>query len=140
MPADPSHQHAGFEPPPGQADPLGRPVDHQLLGRFIGAAFDGCPSCQDALLTLLVEDAATCARLVELACVAVQASLGGLPPSMTSDDAPGMSSREFRRLARVGLDGSNAAMFRACERMTTAERREAANTAADLIIGHLAGA
>jgi hypothetical protein len=123
--------------PAGYADPAGRVVDHELLGQFVGAAFDGCTSCQDALLTLMVEDAATTARLVELACVATQAMLGGLPASLTQDGASGLASPEFRRLARAGLDGANDAMWRCCEQMTTSQRRAAANTAADTLIGNL---
>jgi hypothetical protein len=106
------HDHAGFEIPATLAGPLGRPVDHDLLGRFVGAGFDGCTSCQDALLTLMVEDPDTTARLVELACVATHGALGGLPASMTDDDAPGLAAPEFRRLARAGLDGANDAWWR----------------------------
>lgn len=131
------HQHADFEIPDTAADPAGRPVDHDLLGRLVGAAFDGCTSCQDAHLTLAVEDAATTARLVELACVATQAAFGGLPASMTNDTAPGPSSPEFRRLARAGLDGANDAMWTACAAMNPTQRRAAANTALDTLIGHL---
>lgn len=135
----PQHLHEGFEIPDDFADPGGRPVDHRLLGEVMGAAFDGCTTCQDPLLTLMVEDPATSARTVELACVAIHGQLGGLPPSMTDEDAPGStSSPEFRRLARAGLDGANDAMFRECERMTAAERRSAVNTAMDTIVGLMA--
>lgn len=130
-----NHQHPGFEIP--DSDPLGRPVDGQLLGQFMGAGFAGCTSCQDALLTLMVEDPATTARLVELACVSTNAMLGGLPANMTDDGVPGFASPEFRRLARAGLDGANDAMFHECEQLTPVERRAAANTAADTLIGHL---
>jgi hypothetical protein len=128
------HTHDEF--PVDLPDSLGRPVDGRLLGQFISAAFDGCTSCQDALLTLLVEDAATTARLVELACVATQGILGGLPASMT-DEGEGLSSPEFCRLARAGVDGGNDVMWRACGRMTIVERRAAANTAADTLVGIL---
>lgn len=129
------HDHAGFEITFG--DPLGRPVDRALLGRFVGAAFDSCVSCQDAQLTLMIEDPATTARLVELACVATDSLLGGLPAGMTDEHAPGLAAPEFRRLARAGLDGANDAMFTACADMTSTERRAAANTAADILIGQL---
>lgn len=132
------HDHGGFEVPAGYADPAGRPVDHALLGQFVGAAFDGCTSCQDALLTLLTEDAPTTARLVELACVATHAALGGLPANMTTPGVPGLCSPEFRTLAAAGADGNNAAMFAACEQMTAGQRREAANSAADIVVGNLA--
>ncbi|HJP80568.1 MAG TPA: transposase [Pseudonocardiaceae bacterium] len=134
---DEQHQHEGFEIPDDFRDPAGRPVDHDLLGRFVGAGFDGCTSCQDALLTLMVEDAATTARLVELACVITHKKLGGLPACMTEPDVPGMASPEFRALARAGTDDRNHEMFAACERMSVAERRAAANTAADMVIGQL---
>jgi hypothetical protein len=134
----PEHQHAGFEMPAGYVDPEGRPVDHELLGRFVGAAFDGCASCQDAVLARMVQDAVTTARLVELACVATTAVLGGLPASLIRDDAPGLAGPEFRRLARAGLDGANDELFRLCGEMTAAERRAAADSAADLLVGLLA--
>lgn len=130
------HSHTGFEIPAGLGDPLGRPVDHELLGQFVGAAFDTCVSCQDALLTLMVEDPATTARLVELACVATHSLLGGLPASLTDEHAPGMAAPEFRRLAHAGLD-ANDAMFAACAQLTSIERRAAANTAADILASQL---
>ena len=131
------HQHAGFEIPTDYTDPAGRTINHDLLGQFIGAAYDRCTSCQDAHLTLMVEDAATTARLVELACVATASAFGGLPASMTDDAAPGPSSPEFRRLARAGLDGNNDTMFAECAAMTITQRRAAANTAAGTLVGHL---
>ncbi len=133
-----AHRHAGFELPAGYADPAGRPVDHALLGDLVGAAFDGCRSCQAVLLPRLAADPATTARLVELACVAVQSTLGGLPAGLIRDDLPGLASPAFRRLARAGLDGANDAMFRVCARMPVAERAAAADSAADLLIGQLA--
>jgi hypothetical protein len=131
----PDHAHAGFEHGP---DRYGRPVDGELLGQFTGAAFDGCTTCQDALLTRIVDDPPTCARLVELACVATHGAFGGLPASMTDETSTdGVTSPEFRRLAHAGLDGANDAVFALCAQMTVAERRAAANTAADLLVGHL---
>lgn len=136
-----SHQHDDLAPPAGFHDPAGRPVDHHLLGQLMGAAFDGCVTCQDPLLTLLCEDSVSTARLVELACVATQMMFGGLPPNMVDESVPGMPSREFRRLASLGADSddeAHTAMFDACTAMTTTERRSAANTAVDLLVGHLA--
>ncbi|MGA4954088.1 hypothetical protein [Streptomyces lydicamycinicus] len=133
-----AHDHKVFEIPGDYQDPNGRPVDHKLLGSLVGAAFEGCASCQDPLLTLLVEDPTTTARLVELACVSTQSMLGGLPASMTDDGVSGASSPEFRRLARAGLNGANDAMFRACEQMSPADRRSATNTALDTLVGILA--
>lgn len=133
-----AHAHEGFEIPDDFQDPGGRPVDHKMLGELIGAAYDGCTSCQDLLLTLLVEDPTTTARLVELACVSAHGMFGGLPASMTEEGVPGTSSPEFRRMARAGLDGENAAMFQVCEQMSPTERRAAANTALDTVIGQIA--
>lgn len=131
------HTHSGFEIPADYPDPAGRPVDHELLGQFVGAAFDGCTSCQDALLTLMVEYPPTTARLVELACVSTNAAFGGLPANLLQDGVPGPASPEFRQLARAGADGANTTMFTICEHMTSTERRHAANTAADILIGNL---
>ena len=132
------HTHAGFDISDEEADPFGdRGVDGRLLGQFVGAAYDGCTSCQDAQLTLLIEDAPTTARLVELACIAIHSALGGLPQGLTDPTTPGIAAPEFRQLAHVGLDGDNAAMFALCEQMTPPQRRAAANSAADLLIGQL---
>jgi hypothetical protein len=131
---DPHNHGDGFD---ASADPLGRPVNGALLAEFIGAAFDGCTPCQDAQLTLLADDDATTARLVELACVGTAAQFGGLPDNMTVDGYPGPASPEFRRLARAGLDGGNDTMFTTAAQMTSTERRAAANTAADLLVGQL---
>lgn len=133
------HDH-DFPLPEGYADPYGREDagDVALLGRFIGAAFDGCGTCQDAELTLVESDPATCARLVELACTTVAAVLfGGLPPDMTDPELPGATSEEFRRLASAGLDGNHQALYELCGRMQPTERRKAANSAADTLIGYL---
>ncbi|MET8428715.1 hypothetical protein [Nocardia sp. NPDC004860] len=108
-----------------------------MLGRFVGAAVDGCGSCQDAQLKLMVEDPATTARLVELACVSTYSLMGGLPVEMIDLDAPGVASSEFRRLARVGLGGANTVMWTECEAMDTTQRRAALETAADILIGQL---
>ncbi|MDJ0375490.1 hypothetical protein QMK19_39370 [Streptomyces sp. H10-C2] len=132
-----AHAHEGFDIPDDFEHPGGRHIDNKLLGNLSGAAFDGCTSCQDPLLTLMVEDPTTTAGLVELACVGVHNMLGGLPASMTDDAVPGQSSPEFRRLARAGLDGSNDAMFHECEQMTQSQRRAAANTALDTLVGQL---
>lgn len=128
-----NHAHA-FGITPGHADPEGRAIDYDLLDQFVGAAVDGCTPCQDAHLTLLVDDAPTAARMVELACVATHQQFGGLPSAMTHD-GPG-PNLEFRRLARVGVDGARVAMFDTCAAMTPAERRAAVNSATDYLIGY----
>jgi hypothetical protein len=118
-------------------DPLGRPVVTALLGQFLGAAFDGCASCQDPLLTLLTADPVTVGRLVELACQAVHEALGGLPPNLLDPAAPGVAAAEFRELAAAGEDGQLGALHARCARMTAVQRRAAANSAADLLVGYL---
>lgn len=122
------HEHE-FPLPDSHQEPTG--ADIRLLASVIGAAFDGCTSCQDAELTRLVLDPVTTARLVELACLAVQSALGGLPAILTA--AGGQDP--FARLAAAGLDGRNAEMFALCDAMAEAERRAAANRGLDLIIG-----
>ncbi|MCY0939717.1 hypothetical protein [Streptomyces sp. H34-S4] len=72
-----------------------RRIDNRLLGQVVGTAMDGCTSCQGPLLTLLAEDAATTAHVVELACIAVHQTYDGLPASMTTDIPPPTPSRYF---------------------------------------------
>ncbi|MCY0937547.1 hypothetical protein [Streptomyces sp. H34-S4] len=131
IPTADSHAHGDFRVPDDTTHPgsENRRIDNRLLGQIIGTAMDGCTSGQGPLLTLLAEDAATTAHVVELACIAVHQTYDGLPASMTEDDAGGTASPEFTRLARAGLDGANDTMFTQCERMTPTERRHAANTA-----------
>jgi hypothetical protein len=110
-------------------------VDGGLLANLMGAAVDGCATCQGQLITLLTQDAATTTRVVELACVAIQETFGGLPPNVLDEDPSGMTAPEFQLLARTGLDGENEAMWQECTRMTPEQRRNAANTALDLLAG-----
>ena len=119
-----------------KASPNG-PANEDLIRRFMGAAFDRCQSCQNTLMAELVADAVTAARLVELACIAIDSAVGGLPATMTDDDAGGRTPRQFRILARAGAGGANAAMYNECSRMTTADRRIAAEWAADLLVAQL---
>lgn len=136
-PGGSEHDHGGFETPgDARSDPMG-PVDHDLLGKVVGAAFDGCTSCQGPLLTLLVEDANTTARLVGMACIAMDSLLGGLPGSLLDQDAPGLAALEFRTLASAGVTGGPEAMWQACADMAPEGRRAAVNSALDLLIGHL---
>ncbi|MEU5157774.1 MULTISPECIES: hypothetical protein [Actinomycetes] len=131
------HAHPGWSlddvPQPG-----GWQADSKLFEELTGAAFEGCTTCQDVLLTLLVEDSVTTARLVEMACGAIIDLEGELPASQVDPDAPGEASREFRRLARAGLGTSTDGMYRECGQMTPAERRAAANTALDTLVGYAA--
>jgi hypothetical protein len=131
------HEHDGFEIPLDYVDPAGRAVDHLLLGDFVGAVVAGCRSCRDALLTFVAEHPPTTARLVELACISTRELLGGLPATMTEEHAGGPIGLEFRRLAGTGVDGANSAMFSACERLSSADRRAAADTAAGILVAQL---
>ncbi|MFG2697193.1 hypothetical protein [Kitasatospora sp. NPDC048407] len=114
----------------------GPDADDALFAAVTGAALARCTSCQDVTLTLLVEDPATCARLVELACGAMIEAEGSPPPNQTDPDLPGLASLSFRRLARAGQGATAHAMHEECERMTARERRDAANTALDTIVGY----
>ncbi|AWN32621.1 hypothetical protein DKG71_42335 (plasmid) [Streptomyces sp. NEAU-S7GS2] len=118
--------------------PGGWQADSKLFEDVTGAAFERCASCQDAALTLLVEDAVTTARLVELACGAIINVEGNMPASQIDPDAPGAASPEFRRLARAGLGKTSDGMYRECAQMTATERRAAANTALDTLVGYAA--
>lgn len=109
------HHHGRLEIP-AYPDPAGRPVDHELLGQFVGAAFEGCASCQEALLMLMVEDPATTARLVQWTCVSTQAAFGGLAEYLIRDGVPGPARPEFRQLARAGVEGDTISMVTACSR------------------------
>jgi hypothetical protein len=137
VPMNDRHRHGGFEIPAGYVDPAGRAIDHALLSQVVGAAVAGCPTCGDALLTLLVQDPATTARLVELTCISTRELFGGLPAAMTDEHAPGPMALEFRALARTGLNGGNSAMFNLREHMSTTQRRAAAGNAVSLLVSQL---
>lgn len=128
-----AHDHQ-FESVP---DPWGRPVNGKLLGKLVGAAFDGCMICQDPLIQETAADPDTTARLVEVACIAVNATLGGLPHALVDESAAGIASKPFRLLARAGIDGANDRMWQTCRDMPESNRLEAIGTALNLIIGHL---
>jgi hypothetical protein len=121
----------------------GLPVNGGLLADLIGAALDGCTTCQDPLLTLLAEDPVTTARMVSVACIAVaEVTGGGLPSSLLNPDTPGFASQEFRKIANAGVnqdteDLTAAKMLGVIVPMTPTERRAAANSALDLIAGSL---
>lgn len=132
MPRD--HLHDGL----AIDDPMGRGVDGPLLGHLIGAALDGCVPCQGELLAAVADHPPTAARCVELACVAVHRTLGGLPASLTDPDHPDQNaSRAFRRLARTGLDNGNERMFDAAAAMDVTDRATAVDSALDLLAGIL---
>lgn len=127
------HNHDTLLIPPELEDPDGRPVDHELLGRLLGACFDTCTACADPLMDRCVADVATCARLVELACLSVAEVIGGVPAILTNKDAPGPASPEFRELADAGAEGNNKAMWQLCGQMIPEQRRAALDTALNLL-------
>lgn len=131
------HIHDGFAADP---DPLGRGVDGPLLGHLIGAAMDGCKPCQADLLAAVADHPPTTARVVELACMAVQNAVGGLPLDLTDPDMITMASRAFRVLARTGVDGGNEQMFEAADEMAITERAAAVDTALNLLVGIMGAA
>ncbi|MFE5325455.1 hypothetical protein ACFRCG_03415 [Embleya sp. NPDC056575] len=88
-------------------------------------------------MTLLVEAAVSTAWVVEMACVAARLAFGALPASMTDDHAPGPSHPAFRRAARAGLDGAHEGLLAAIVAMPREDRRAAADTALDTLVGFL---
>jgi hypothetical protein len=135
-----SHDHgAGFDHDERQF--AGHPVNGGLLAELMGASLDGCTSCQDPLLTLLVEDPTTTVRLVSLACVAIHGAFGGLPKGLLDpEDSDAMASPEFRLIARAGVDMDDATdseMWKVASAMDSTGRRAAANSALDLLAGML---
>jgi hypothetical protein len=133
------HTHDGFEAPPESAERFGESgeINTEWITKLIGAGFDTCQPCQSEALTHLADDPLATTRLVELACVATHSALGGLPANMTDSRAPGVSGKHFRAAARSGLDGNTRAMFETVRAMAGPARTEAANDAADLLVGHL---
>ncbi len=117
---------------------FGCQADSRLFEEVTGAAFAACASCQDAALTLLVEDPVTTARLVELACGAIIRAEGDMLADQLDPDSAAVSSLEFRRLARAGLGRTTDGVYRECAQMTPAQRRAAANTVLDTLIGYAA--
>lgn len=110
-------------------------IDYRLLSRLVNVAFDMCHACQDDLVTRISLDGPSTARLVELACVAINEVWGGIPPDFTQDDEESMASPEFRLLARTGSGGHNDAMYAECRKMTPAERKAAIESSAAILAG-----
>ncbi|MFE7747064.1 hypothetical protein, partial [Nocardia sp. NPDC057455] len=96
---------------------------------------DGCGPCQDETRNRITRHSPSTARLVELACIAVAEQLGGLPRNLTERGVPGLASEEFRSLARAGCDGHSDALYAACAALNDEQRRAAADSAGDLLVG-----
>lgn len=134
-----THEHTLFEVPEDFADPLGRTgIDYPAMGRLMSAAFDGCTTCQEAMLSPMAEDAKTTARVIEFVCGMIAGIFGGLPVNLHRDHPGALASPQFRTLARAGMDGHSERMFAACAEMDPNDRRAALNTALDLFVGYSA--
>ncbi|BCK59431.1 hypothetical protein [Nocardia wallacei] len=131
------HGHNGFEIPPGPLAGWG--ADTALLGQLVGAAFDECPSCPEALLALVGESAPTTAQLVERACAAVIDTLGGIPVDLA--DVANVDSPVpigFRRLAlTVAERGGPAELAAQSEGLSVADRHAAARTATAVFVSEI---
>ncbi|WP_331765103.1 hypothetical protein [Nocardia sp. NBC_01388] len=131
------HGHKGFEIAPGKL----AGADTVLIGQLVGAAFDECPSCQEALLTLVAQDAPTTAQLVELACVAVNDTLGGIPVDLVDTaDTDSPVPLAFRELALSFMDGDPAPLHAHSAVLPATERHAAARTATALFVGEMRAA
>ncbi|WP_040839978.1 hypothetical protein [Nocardia brevicatena] len=90
-------------------------------------------------MTLVGESAPTTAQLVELACVAVIDTLGGIPVDLM--DIANVGSPVpigFRRLALTVVEDSGpAALATQSEGLSVADRRAAARTATALFVGEI---
>lgn len=132
-----AHDH---RPPPDLRvgpDPLGRPVNEDLIDQLLGALIDACPDCQRHALDQAQADPATTARIVELACVAVDRTFGGLPRNLTDDSALGLAHPAFRAMARAGIDHGPHALVAEAHHHPEPDRRGALTTALDLLAGLL---
>ncbi len=103
----------------------------------MGAAIGGCTECVPRLLEQVADEPACVGRLVELTRLfSIRMNRGELPGFMTDDDDPsGPAAPEFKRLVRAVTAAEPVAML--CEQMTGAERRAAAGTAIEMLIGQL---
>ncbi|WP_280411349.1 hypothetical protein [Nocardia asiatica] len=130
------HGHAGFEVPRGK---LTGDVDSVLLSQLVGAAYDKCPSCEEALLPLIAESAPTTAQLVERACVAVVKTLGGIPVDLVDTANVGSPvPMGFRQLASAMVNGIDPSAITAqCEGLPVADRCDTARTATALLVGEI---
>lgn len=133
----PLHDH---RPPPdlrAGPDPLGRPVDDDLVDQLLGAMIDACSDCQRDGLDRAQDDPLTTARIVELACIAVDQTFGGLPRTLTDATAPGPAHPAFRAMARAGADHGPQALVAEAHHHPEPDRRGALATALDLLAGLL---
>ncbi|MFD5030015.1 hypothetical protein ACFWM0_06255 [Streptomyces sp. NPDC058405] len=132
-----AHDHGPVELPGGPVDAEGRAVNEALLAALTGAAVNGCAGCVERLLDEVAAEPACVARLVGVArLTAMRLDRGELPRFMTDDDdSSGPAAPEFKRLVRAVTAAEP--VTEVCERMTAGERRAAAGSAIEMLVGHL---
>ncbi|MEU8543061.1 hypothetical protein AB0C52_24265 [Streptomyces sp. NPDC048717] len=131
------HEHKQVALPGGPVDSEGRAVNEPLLAALTGAAVSGCTECVQRLLDEAAAEPACVARLVEVArLIAIRTNRGELPGFMTDSDTSGPVGPEFKRLVRAVTAAEPVTVV--CEQMTGAERRSAAGTAIEMLVGQLA--
>jgi hypothetical protein len=135
-----AHNHGdGFRPTSPPEPFAGHPVNEELLCDLMGAAVDGCVPCQKQMIPRVAEDPVATARLVGLACISLAGVLGGVPSTVGSP-AWGFASAEFRAVAVAGVDqpteeDTARGLLGATEPLTPQQRREAVDSALDLLAG-----
>lgn len=107
----------------------GRPADTGLILSFLDACIDHDQPGQAEHAAAISADAWTTARLAEMAAVATQEQLGGLPDSLTDGGTP------LAVLLGAGLDGQRAVMWDRAAEMPATDRRAAVEQAGDLLTG-----
>ncbi|WP_405842568.1 hypothetical protein OG528_29830 [Streptomyces platensis] len=132
-----AHEHGPVELPGGPVNGEGRAVNEPLLAALTGAAVNDCAGCVEQLLDEVAAEPACVARLVEVnRLTAMRLHSGELPGFMTDDDDPsGPAALEFKRLVRAVTAAEP--VTEVCEQMTAAERRAAAGSAIEMLVGQL---
>ncbi|MEH0416038.1 hypothetical protein [Streptomyces sp. B21-083] len=110
----------------------------EVLDQLTYATLDDCRQCRPALLDRVAGDARATLELVSWACFLTSETYCGIPPELVAGTeppgAPFRASATFRALARqYGAHGW--IKDTACIHRTTAQRREAADTAVTLVVG-----
>jgi hypothetical protein len=136
-----SHRHEGFDVLPESITGLGpaghtAKVDTDLIGRLVGAAYDGCTKCMETGLDQLMTDPPTTARLVELACRALRSLLDDLPSHVVEATVPGPDTPELWCVV-TGFRPNRGSLHETVAQMDDAARRSTAATALDVIVNDL---
>lgn len=124
----------------------GKLVDTLTVRRCIRAAIDRCTLCQDHYLDRLAADPLALTYLIDCACAEVGFALargaawkgtGQLPPSMTDPAAAGVSSADFRLVARHWRHcepDSQPAMYAAVDALDDVARQQVARDALGMLL------